>query len=152
MAGTGNSVQIGRPAGIILLAAVQLCAALSSLIGVREVAAAGPRPFVVVLFAAAAALLACGAYGLWTLRPYGRAIPLMLAWIGLAAFPGGTILSIPVLHYLFKPSTRVLFSGKPAEEPPADPTLAVSGGGAFLTCASSQDACSHSMCITDSRA
>jgi hypothetical protein len=63
--------------------------------------------------------LACG-IGLWTLKPYGRTIQLVFAWIGLIGFPFGTVISILLLIYLMKPGVKVLFSGKPAADATAE--------------------------------
>jgi len=54
--------------------------------------------------------------GLWKLKPYGRTIQLVFAWIGLIGIPIGTIISILILVYLFKPGIKALFSGKPIAE------------------------------------
>ena len=70
----------------------------------------------IVVFGGLAALLSYCSYGLWTLKPQGRTIQMMFAWIGLAAFPAGTMMSIPVLYYLSRPSIRILFSGKSADQ------------------------------------
>jgi type IV pilus assembly protein PilA len=59
--------------------------------------------------------IACG-IGLWKLKGYGRTIQLVFAWIGLIGFPIGTVISILILVYLFKPGIKILFSGKPAGE------------------------------------
>ena len=59
--------------------------------------------------------LACG-HGLWNLKPLGRTLQIVFSWIGLLAFPFGTVISILVLIYLNKPGIKVLFSGKPAAE------------------------------------
>ncbi len=78
--------------------------------GQAETAVAG------LLLAGLGALqLLCG-IGLWKLQPYGRTLQLVFAWIGLLGIPIGTIISILILIYLFKPGIKVLFSGKPAAE------------------------------------
>ena len=59
--------------------------------------------------------LACG-IGLWKLKRYGRTLQLVFAWIGLIGIPIGTIISILILVYFFKPGIKVLFSGKPVTE------------------------------------
>jgi hypothetical protein len=41
---------------------------------------------------------------------------LVFAWIGLIGIPIGTIISILILVYLFKPGIKALFSGKPVTE------------------------------------
>ena len=68
-----------------------------------------------VLLVVGAMQLACG-LGLWQLKPYGRTLQLVFAWIGLLAVPLGTVVSILILIYFFKPGVKVLFSGKPASE------------------------------------
>ncbi len=64
----------------------------------------------VICFACGALELVC-AVGLWGLRSYGRTIQLVFSWLGLLAFPLGTIFSIAVIVYLNKPGSKVLFSG-----------------------------------------
>ena len=59
--------------------------------------------------------LACG-IGLWKLKPYGRVLQIVLAVIGLLGIPIGTIISIFILIYMFKPGIRALFSGKAIPE------------------------------------
>ena len=54
----------------------------------------------------------CG-YGLWKLKRYGRTLQLVFSWIGLIGFPLGTIISILILVYLYRPQIKVLFSEKP---------------------------------------
>ncbi len=100
-----------RPAGITVLAGLQCLGAACSLIGMLAVLTFGPKPLMIALAGGMAALLTCCAHGLWTMRPHGRAIQLILAWVGLAAFPAGTMVSIPVLNYLSRPSIRRLFGG-----------------------------------------
>jgi type II secretory pathway pseudopilin PulG len=43
-------------------------------------------------------------------------LQLVLAWLGILAFPCGTAVSILVLIYLYKPGVKVLYSGKRPEE------------------------------------
>jgi hypothetical protein len=105
-----------RPTGITFLASLQLLAAVLSLVVALAILTSEPRPVTLVFAGGMAALFACCAYGLWTLKPRGRTLQLLLAWVGLAAFPAGTMISIPVLYYLFRPSIRALFSGEPADQ------------------------------------
>jgi hypothetical protein len=56
--------------------------------------------------------LAC-AVGLWNLKGYGRTIQLVLSFIGLLGIPFGTVISVLILVYLFKPGVKVLFSETP---------------------------------------
>ena len=55
------------------------------------------------------------AIGMFQLRNWGRILQMTLAFIGLLSIPCGTILSILILIYLFKPGTKILFSGRTAE-------------------------------------
>jgi type IV pilus assembly protein PilA len=57
----------------------------------------------------------CG-YGLWNLKPYGRTLQLVFAWLGVLAFPIGTVIAILILVYLFKPGIKILFSERQAHE------------------------------------
>ncbi|MCU0304247.1 MAG: zinc ribbon domain-containing protein [Thermoanaerobaculales bacterium] len=59
--------------------------------------------------------LAC-AIGLWRLRPWGRTLAIGLAIVGLLGIPVGTIISILILVYLFRPEVKLLFSGRSPEE------------------------------------
>ncbi len=99
-----------RPAGITFLAGLQFFAAVISLIVLLPILTTEAKPLLVGFVGGMAALLSYCAYGLWTLKPQGRTIQLVFAWIGLAAFPAGTMISIPVLYYLSRPSIRILFS------------------------------------------
>jgi hypothetical protein len=58
--------------------------------------------------------IVCGV-GLWKLKRYGRTLQLVFSCIGLLAIPVGTLISILILVYLYKPGVKVLFS----ETPPA---------------------------------
>ncbi|KAA0005513.1 MAG: hypothetical protein FE045_05030 [Thermoplasmata archaeon] len=49
------------------------------------------------------------AYGLWNLRPWARTVAIIFAIIGLLGFPIGTIISIIILWYLFKPEIKEAF-------------------------------------------
>jgi type II secretory pathway pseudopilin PulG len=49
--------------------------------------------------------------GLWKLKPFGRTMEIIFACLGLFGFPLGTIISILILVYLFKPEVKLLFSG-----------------------------------------
>ncbi|OGF65017.1 MAG: hypothetical protein A2Y62_14425 [Candidatus Fischerbacteria bacterium RBG_13_37_8] len=51
----------------------------------------------------------CG-YGLWNLKSYGRTIMLVFSFIGLLGFPFGTIISILLLIYFYKPGIKIIFS------------------------------------------
>jgi hypothetical protein len=59
--------------------------------------------------------------GLFTLKSWGRILQIVVAIVGLCGIPFGTVLSILVLVYLFKPGARVLFSGRsPSTLSPAE--------------------------------
>jgi len=68
-----------------------------------------------VIALAGAAVTGVCATGLWTLRPYGRVVQLVLAGIGLLAIPIGTLLAGLLLAYLFKPGVKVLFARRPGD-------------------------------------
>lgn len=69
----------------------------------------------VVMGAIGGLQLTCGV-GLWNLKPSGRTLQLVFAWIGLLGIPFGTVISILILVYLHKPGIKVLFSGKHVSE------------------------------------
>ena len=117
---TTTSLPLTRPAIVTLLAVLQcLCGGIViavTLLAVGLGASRGASPGVSVAIALVcgslgALQLACG-IGLWKLRGYGRTIQLVLAWIGLVGFPVGTVVSIAILLYLYKPGIKVLFSEK----------------------------------------
>ena len=86
-----------------------------------------------VLLVLAAYQIVCG-IGLWRLRRYGRMMQIALSFVGLLAFPVGTLISIAILVYLFKPGIKLLYSGRSAEEmSPQEWTeiAAVASGGAI---------------------
>jgi hypothetical protein len=58
--------------------------------------------------------------GLVGLKPWGRALQVIVATIGLCAIPVGTILGLLVLLYLRTPGARILFSGRSQESLTAD--------------------------------
>jgi type IV pilus assembly protein PilA len=68
------------------------------------------------LFAIAGVVQVVCGIGLLTLKPYGRTLQIALAILGLVFIPVGTIISIFILVYMFKPGLKVLFSGRPAAE------------------------------------
>jgi type II secretory pathway pseudopilin PulG len=68
--------------------------------------------FLAVMLVIAAVQVLAG-IGLWRLRPYGRRIQIVTSCVGLLAIPLGTIISIAILIYLYKPGIKLLFSGKP---------------------------------------
>ena len=67
------------------------------------------------LLAGAALQIVCGV-GLLKLKPYGRTIQIVLAAIGLIAFPIGTVICVLILVYLMRPGIKLLFSGRPAAD------------------------------------
>ena len=69
----------------------------------------------VVLCGLGALQLTCG-LGLWHLKPSGRTLQLVFAWIGLLGLPFGTVIAVMILVYLYKPGIKALFSGKQASE------------------------------------
>lgn len=119
----GAGASVTRPVLISVLAILQFTGAAVALTvallclavvaagdGAREATAGA------VIFGALGGLeLACG-IGLWRLRPWGRALLLVFSWLGLLEIPIGTVISVLVLVYLFKPGVKVLFSGRRAEE------------------------------------
>jgi hypothetical protein len=120
-----------RPGIITILAVLQLIGATLWLLGALGTVAAGligpdrgqreaGTVLVALLIAAlGVAQLLCG-IGLLKLKPHGRTLQLVFAWIGLIGFPIGTIISILMLVYLYKPGIKALFSGKPASDFSAD--------------------------------
>jgi type IV pilus assembly protein PilA len=118
---------IKRPPIISLLAVLQFIGGgfwmLGAVVGlIGAVAGSGdPRGDAVTLVAAVvcgaigAAQLTCGS-GLWNLRPIGRTLQRIFAFIGLLGIPIGTIISILILVYLNKPGIKVLFSGRPSSD------------------------------------
>ncbi|HJQ96778.1 MAG TPA: type II secretion system protein GspG [Candidatus Polarisedimenticolaceae bacterium] len=68
------------------------------------------------VFLAISLLAALCAYGLWTLKPWGRFLQIAFSCLGLiVGFPIGTVISILILIYMFQPGVRLLFSGRPIE-------------------------------------
>jgi type II secretory pathway pseudopilin PulG len=59
--------------------------------------------------------LFCG-IGLLKLKPYGRTLQLVFAWIGLIGVPVGTIISVLILIYFFKPGIKLIFAGRPGDD------------------------------------
>jgi type IV pilus assembly protein PilA len=120
---------LGRPTGVTVLAVLQFFGAavclLAGVVGIGtglagDSSGAGMAAFLGCVFLVMGSLqLACG-IGLWKLKPYGRTIQLVLGWIGLLGIPFGTIISIVILWYLFKPGMKLLFSGKSTSQFTAD--------------------------------
>jgi len=115
---------IKRPGFITVLAVLQLIGATLWLLGGLGIAAgiipggqslAASALVALVLEALGVAQLLCG-IGLLKLKPHGRTLQLVFAWIGLLGIPIGTVISIAILFYLYKPGIKALFSGKRAKE------------------------------------
>ena len=125
VAGVAPVQTLTRPGIITLLAVLQFIAATVLLLGgaigsfaalMSEDPDRGWGLLAAVLFGGVGVLqLACG-IGLWKLKPYGRVLQIVLAVIGLIGIPIGTIISIFILIYMFKPGIRALFSGKAIPE------------------------------------
>jgi len=118
---------IKRPPIISLLAVLQfigggfwMLGAVAGLIS-AVIGSGDPRGDAVTLVAAVICgaigglLLTCGS-GLWNLRPIGRTLQRIFAFIGLLGIPVGTIISILILVYLNRPGIKVLFSGRPSSD------------------------------------
>ena len=108
-----------KPTGIIVLAVLY---AIEGLFGLAAGAAmfGGSSMFNfgmagAVLSAVGAVLVIIGlidlliAYGLWELKSWARTAAIIFAIIGLLGFPIGTIISIIILWYLFKPEIKEAF-------------------------------------------
>jgi type II secretory pathway pseudopilin PulG len=71
--------------------------------------------------------------GMLQMRSWGRILQIVMACFGVLALGCGTIVSILILVYLFKPGVKVLFSGRTAEEltpqEAADVAQLKAGGG-----------------------
>lgn len=65
-------------------------------------------------------LAAAGGLGLLRLRPYGRIILLVFAWLELVLFPIGTVISIFLFRYLRKPKIKALFATTRPARPDAE--------------------------------
>ena len=97
----------------MLLAAASVFVLVAGRQGTDEVASA---LFLGVLYAVYGILsLACGV-GLLRMQSWARILQIVLSCMGLLALGCGTIISILILLYMFKPGVKVLFSGKTAEE------------------------------------
>ena len=117
------AVVVKRPALVTLLAVVQLGGGLLMLAlaviifltsGISHQPDAGFALGIAVVYLIAAVLnIACG-IGLWTLRPFGRTLQIVLAAISLLGVPIGTVIGGVILYYMYRPGIRALFSGKPA--------------------------------------
>lgn len=134
-----------RPALISVIAVLDILGGCLVLVaGAALLLTAREEP--AIAFGLGAAYLLLGAVqlatgiGLWQLKPWARTAQIALSVIGLLGFPIGTIISLLVLYYLFRPGVKVLFSGKaPAELTPDDraalATVSKSGGLAIVVVA-----------------
>jgi hypothetical protein len=115
--------RLQRPGVVTLLAVLAFIPGglwlLGSAIGLISLFAASPAdrdPFtvgiLVFLLLVGVTYITCG-IGLWTLKPYGRVLQIILSCVGLLFIPVGTIISIVILIYLNKPGVKLLFSDTP---------------------------------------
>ena len=117
-----------------LLGAAAFLAAAIALVAEEEGTVARVAVTVVLLFLAGL-LGACG-WGLWRLVPRGRILQIVFSFLGLLVFPVGTVISILLLVYFFKPGARILFSRRPPSGLTPEEVAAVfqvTGGGRALT-------------------
>jgi len=140
--GTTATVARTRPLAVTLLAILKILTSLGWLLIAllftfawqggpgKEVAFA----IVGAIFLAIALVAALCAYGLWTLRPWGRVLQIAFSCLGLIlGFPIGTVISILILVYMFQPGVKVLFSGRPVaslSRAESEQLLALSKSGA----------------------
>lgn len=118
-----SAVVIKRPLAVTILAVLQfigaafwLLAVLGSVAGSSLSADAAPAIVIAPVFIGIGlAQLFCG-LGLLRLKPYGRTLQLVFAWIGLIGIPIGTIISILILIYFFRPGVKLIFAGRPGDD------------------------------------
>jgi len=139
--GTTSTVVRTRPVAVTLLAVLKMFTGAGWLLMAllfTFVWRGGPgkEPALAILGAVClsiALLAALCAYGLWTLKPWGRVLQIAFSCLGLViGFPIGTVISIVILIYMFQPGVRVLFSGRPVESltrAEAEQMLALSKSG-----------------------
>lgn len=123
-AGTVSAAEIyRRPTVVTILAVLNLLGAAFLLLAAAgltfmvvtqaELPSPGLLQFLSAFYAVFGLVsLFCG-IGLWTLKPYGRTLQIVSSVVGLIGIPIGTVISILILVYMFKPGTRVLFSETP---------------------------------------
>jgi type IV pilus assembly protein PilA len=75
-----------------------------------------PAVFLALLYGVYGLLSLAAGVGLLRMQSWGRILQIVLSCMGLLAIGCGTIVSILILLYMFKPGVKVLFSGKTAEE------------------------------------
>ncbi|UCF67088.1 MAG: type II secretion system protein GspG [Acidobacteriota bacterium] len=109
-----------RPVLVTLIIVVDVLAGLLfSVLGLASLLFGPGDPFLLVF---GGLMLALGgwhlatAMGLWGLEPWARNAQILLSIAGLLGFPIGTLISSLIVLFMFKPATRVLFSGKSAEQ------------------------------------
>ena len=106
-----------RPSGITILAILYILGGLFAIgTGAMMLAGGSMIPFFGGFVAAVGATYViiglidfAIAYGLWNLQPWARTVAIIFAIIGLLGFPIGTIISIIILWYLFKPEIKEAF-------------------------------------------
>ncbi len=109
-----------RPGGITILAILYILGGLFALAGGAMMLSGGSMfgnaLGGTILTAVGAIYVIVGlidfvvAYGLWNLQPWARTVAIVFAIIGLLSFPIGTIISIIILWYLFKPEIKEAFA------------------------------------------
>jgi len=120
------AVEIRRPGVVTLLALLNLVGGAVLLLvggavifaGVASKSASSTLTTVLVggLYLTIGLLQLATGIGLWQLRSWGRLLQISLSFLGLLGIPCGTVISILVLIYMFKPGVRILFSEKTTEE------------------------------------
>jgi hypothetical protein len=113
-----------RPGIVGLLAGLKILAGIVWLVFAALFAIASQAPdggtalftVLAVMTFGMSVLCFLAAYGLWTLKPYGRSIQIVLSAVGIViGFPIGSVVSILILVYLFTPGIKILFSGRAPE-------------------------------------
>jgi type IV pilus assembly protein PilA len=133
-----------RPGWVTLLAVLSFAAVLPCLIVTAAIAVPmfiSPTPtpaamwIIPVLGLGFAVLNLIIGIGLWRLRPWARTVQIVFAIIGLLGVPIGTLISVILLVYLFKPGSKILFSGRGPSDLSAqewEDVRRASGGAALL--------------------
>jgi len=109
-----------RPSGVTILAVLYWLSAIVAILGglvyVAGMAYLLPLAFLALFWIVGGALIVIGildiviGWGLWSLRKWARTAAIVLAVVGLISFPIGTIISIIILWYLFKPEIKACFA------------------------------------------
>ena len=100
-----------KPGGIVILAILYILSGIFALGGGAIMFGLGGG----VLAAVGGFVIIVGiidfviAFGLWNLQPWARIVAIIFAIIGLLSFPIGTIISVIILWYLFKPEIKEAF-------------------------------------------